>query len=249
MNFEDNFGSLEMPDPTKVPEVDEGVSDRELAYISECVDPSRLDELVARIDEVTGGQPPKAIDHDPRIAEVIEPVKDLINPIYLEAPSDAEKIELIGKELENIEGMKFEEWIELTPEERLNSIQQAEIAIAAVEHRPPYTIIVKDMPEGSYGYCSASEGIICLNSLYLESNEFNDYAENLDTIIHEGRHAYQNYNCFVRDVDNENPVDVWTINEIFYIPPEWDFEGYWNQPIEVDARAFAEAVKSPILNA
>lgn len=51
----------------------------ELDYIKECVCPPRPEELVDRIDDIQGGQPPKALDADPRIAELIEPV----NPSFI----------------------------------------------------------------------------------------------------------------------------------------------------------------------
>jgi len=41
-------------------------------------------------------EPPKAIDSDQAIAELLEPVKDKIYPLYLETPSDNVQVEAIS---------------------------------------------------------------------------------------------------------------------------------------------------------
>ena len=64
----------------------------ELEFIKECINPPQPEELVMRIDDIQGGKPPKAIDSDPKIAEVIEPVRDQIPSKYLEAPNDMEQV-------------------------------------------------------------------------------------------------------------------------------------------------------------
>ena len=60
---------------TKVNEVSE-LSNKELDYLKECIAPPRPDSLALRIDELQNSTPPKALDSNPQIAEIIEPIKD-----------------------------------------------------------------------------------------------------------------------------------------------------------------------------
>ena len=64
------------------------LSSQELDYLKECVAPPRPESLALRIDEIQNSVPPKAIDSNPQIAELIEPVRDKIPSKYLEAPTD-----------------------------------------------------------------------------------------------------------------------------------------------------------------
>ena len=64
-------------------------------------------------------------------------------------------------------------------------------------------------------------------------------------MIHEGRHAYQNYNLEQREVNSDSySTFEWRQNmEDGYKSPEiYGFRAYWTQPVEVDARAFAQDV-------
>lgn len=67
----------------------------------------------------------------------------------------------------------------------------------------------------------------------------------LDTIVHEGRHAVQHY--YIEHPDqrpasiSQEQVNAWKDNNEHYISPEDDFEKYRDQPMEKDAREFAES--------
>ena len=108
------------------------------------------------------------------------------------------------------------------------------------------------------GYQSASERKIVLNSNIVGSNSRKDHWEVLDTIIHEGRHAYQHYNVDVKTI-HESASTVATWRENFYSKEygyyrsgqqhvyiirngkleNADFRLYYYQPVEIDARNFA----------
>ena len=69
-----------------------------------------------------------------------------------------------------------------------------------------------------------------------------DTQQVMETIMHESRHAYQD---FAVNHPEQVSVDVETIKEwkenfLHYIRPEFDFEAYVNQPVEADANDFAE---------
>lgn len=224
----------------------ESISPEQSEYLNECVEAQNPDALVERIDELSNYVPPKAIDKDSQVADLIEPVKDTIDSKYLEAPADVEQISQIGDYLSDIDELKFENWKELTPSEREDVLQMVEYKIAEIEHRNPCQLNFQEMPYGSLGYFDPISKEITLNSRYVNSDEYVGYQETLDTLIHEGRHAYQDYNMNEREVHSrEGEVNMWKWNEQevgYQVCDLVGWEIYAMQPVEADARAFAEDV-------
>lgn len=222
------------------------LSDLQSEYLNEAVETGDQDFIVARADEINDAQPPKAIDSNPEMAEIIEPVKDSIDSKYLEAPSDIEQIEGISDYLSSTDELKFENWKNLSLEERHRVLQAAEFKIAEIEHRDFCGIDLEKMPQGNFGSYSLATNRITLNEYYVMDNNPESFKECLDTLIHEGRHAYQDYNLNEREVhpDNED-VAAWYKNlkvDGYENGLFTGFEAYYNQPIEKDAREFAEGV-------
>ena len=103
------------------------LSDSELEYVQECVVPPNPEALVQRIDELQDKYvPPRAIDKNPQIAEIIEPIRDSIPSEYLEAPSDLEQVEKISNLMIDCEGLCFEGWKCLPLEERIGLLNDLE---------------------------------------------------------------------------------------------------------------------------
>ena len=235
----------------------EKLSDVELEYIGECISPPRPEELVERIDDLLGYEPPKAIDSIPEIATMIEPIRDQIPPTYLEAPNDVAQIEGISDVLAETTELRPEKWKQLSLEEKVDVLNELEVKIAAIEHRPPCPIYTKDMGAiekrgdmllGSMGvHVSGLLGeSITINSRLLESDDPVFFKEALDTLIHEGRHSYQTYNMIDRETHtSQGDLTNWhrNLDEFGYQSPQQSgFKAYWMQPIEADARKFAEDV-------
>ena len=154
--------------------------------------------------------------------------------------------------MESIDGLCFDEWKDSTFEQKVNSLQELEKSIPEIAHRPPCQINVENLGEGNYGYFDPNTKDITVNSMYIDSNGFNDYKETLDTIVHEGRHAYQDYNMTEREVHPRvSEVDNWRLNndsQLGYLDAQhWGFELYQYQPMEADARAFAGDVLNQYL--
>ena len=228
------------------------LSSTESNYIEEVLPYKDSDLLAARIDEMGASMPPKAIDSNKEVADLIEPMKDDINPLYLEAPADSVQISESVEAMESIDGLCFDEWKDSTFEQKVNSLQELEKSIAEIAHRPPCQINVENLGEGNYGYFDPNTKDITVNSMYIDSNGFNDYKETLDTIVHEGRHAYQDYNMTEREVHPRvSEVDNWRLNndsQLGYLDAQhWGFELYQYQPMEADARAFAGDVLNKYL--
>ena len=221
-------------------------------YINECVEGGNISVLIDRIDELSLYQPPKGVDSDRSVAELIEPVKEQMDSKYLEAPNDSEQISQICDFLSETPELQYENWETLTPSERLNVLQKVEYEIAEIEHREPCPIIVEVLPDNEYGFYSPENKTITVNERYLCDTGFNGYKETLDTLIHEGRHAYQDYNLTQREVHpRSGEVNNWKWNEygVGYLSADlYGYEIYSVQVVEADAKAFAADVLKNYLN-
>jgi hypothetical protein len=99
------------------------------------------------------------------------------------------------------------------------------------------------MGTSTYGYSTESD-IIAINAHMVDDGDLGELGKVIDTMTHEMRHQFQ-------DEVTENPslfdippqvVQQWRENDVNYISGDDDFEGYYKQPLEVDARSFAERV-------
>lgn len=95
-----------------------------------------------------------------------------------------------------------------------------------------------DLDDGCSGYYSESGNYIGINL-----NCWDDYKDIVDTIAHEIRHAYQRFRA---DKLENGQDEIYKFNFDHYIAAECDAEGkyvnfkeYYEQYIEVEARAFA----------
>ncbi len=168
------------------------------------------------------------------------------------APGDLEQIESICDYLEGKEGLRFENWQQLSPEERLNVLTETENDLALIEHRVPCTLQVVDLGEGCHGCYDSSDKSITISLSDISGSSFDSYKETLDTLIHEARHAYQDYNLTVAEVHPRKGEIAnwdWNENKLGYQSPQLcGFEAYAMQPVEADARAFAADVIDRYLN-
>ena len=73
-------------------------------YVQEVLPLQDKNILIDRIDELSDSIPPKAIDSNKEISDLIAPYKEGIDPIYLEAPQDAVQIEQISEKMTQMEG-------------------------------------------------------------------------------------------------------------------------------------------------
>ena len=232
----------------------EGLSDLQCDYLNEAIETQDPEMIVNRIDELYDYHPPKAIDSNPEIGDRLGDLKEAIENKYLEAPNNIEQVTQISERMTEIEGTRFEDWKCLTPTERLETLQKVENVAAEIEHRPICEVKGESLGEGHFGYYNPNDNTITINTDYL-NDSYTGYKESLDTIIHEGRHAYQHYNVDQRQVHpsegdcanwRENLHDnIWGLfpeNYGYQIAEEVGFQRYWMQPVETDARAFATDV-------
>lgn len=178
--------------------------------------------------------------------------------VSAEVEKFAPSMEVQAAEIRNvfmdIPELQFENWQNLDLDERVDVLQQLENEVAEIAHRPPLEIRAEPLPDGIMGQCG-SDRIIISNNV-LASDSYAMYRENLDTVFHEGRHAYQKWNLLTQSLTgetverNEVLVESWRDNffEMGYEDGNWEsykdigFLYYLNQPVEIDARAFANEV-------
>lgn len=103
------------------------------------------------------------------------------------------------------------------------------------------------------GYYIDSSKEIFINYKYLNEGELKDV---LQTILHEMHHAFVHYTVENIDYESELVQDnyyykqarEWKENTENYISSNINFDEYQNQPIEADARAYAEERANIIWN-
>lgn len=182
---------------------------------------------------------------------------------YSECLYDAEVKEQIATFIESYEDIRFENWSRMSLEQKQEVLQTAENWIANIEHRPPMNVQLEKMSKpGVMGYQDELCGKIALNSDIVGHGSMESHRKILETLVHEGRHAYQHYNVD-RCMIHESAAQVQSWRENFYDPKyEYyqcqgqkiyipttagyetmdDYRLYYYQPVEIDARDFSSDV-------
>lgn len=172
--------------------------------------------------------------------------------VNIEAPNDLEQIDSISDILCSCSELKFENWRDLDISAKVEVLNQLESQIAEIECRPACPISSVPMPFNQFGGYSPSTKSIELNESYLilSGKDPDMLAETIDTIVHEGRHAYQDYNVNVNETHSRHSeVESWAET---MEGGKWGYWGdcsdllgqrlYEQQSIEIDARNFASDV-------
>ena len=168
----------------------------------------------------------------------------------LEAPQDHIQIEQISETISNCEEIKYENWISLELSEKESVLNSLEQRIAEIECRPACPIRLLPLEERQWGGYNPVTKDITINSNYAELSDYHTYKEVVDTLVHEGRHAYQDYNVNICEIHpRHSEVASWAETM------EGGKWGYWGdcstllgqrlydqQSIEIDARNFARDV-------
>ncbi len=265
--MEYNLEDIEKQPESLESEAFAGLTDTQTEYLRELSVPTEewqsmckeernecLGRIVGRFSEMNL---PENIDKGEYIGKIFG--FDIQEAYYqMEAPHDHIQIEQISDTIAEYDALKYENWTNLELSERVDVLNQLEQDIAAIEHRTPCPIR-PDFTKGplSSGWCggySPSTKGITLNADFFTSNDPNVYRELIDTVIHEGRHAYQDYNLNVCEVHpRHSEVVSWsdTMGD-----GKWEYWGdcssilgqrlYEQQSIEIDARNFAADVISNV---
>lgn len=96
----------------------------------------------------------------------------------------------------------------------------------------------------TYGFAAVSEKKVYINANCLESEDPLLLEHIVSTVVHELRHLIQ-YQVARMEKTYGVSYDrrhAWRANMVNYIKAEYDMEGYFNQPIEFDARNFTNRI-------
>ena len=136
--------------------------------------------------------------------------------------------------LHDTEGLSSRSWEGLSPKERLETMQTLENKLAEIQGRPPVSVTAEEL-EGENGHYDPETHTIALSLEALSRPS--KRLEVIDTIAHEGRHAYQHYAVEHPGFhDNPEEVEAWRENMENYEDGTKDgLLAYRLQPIEADA--------------
>jgi hypothetical protein len=129
----------------------------------------------------------------------------------------------------------YRNWRTSTLEEKTNALQLLENAYAKKQGRRPCVVEVVKLPPNICGQFNGKT--IVLNQLELENPNKNVAC--VDTIIHEGRHAFQQ-ECVdgKAHIDNAAELQKWRENHSLYFSHQEGYK-YYFQSIERDAYSYA----------
>lgn len=135
---------------------------------------------------------------------------------------------------------KQSKWEQLTVQEQKRAIEQLadyNAEVLGVDEKPRIVYYRKEDPSDFGGYSSQQ------NAIYINEYNLKNAVETADTISHEYRHKYQHERA--EKLENERDL---AFKEGFenYIRAENDYQGYKEQLVESDARAYAQAIKDKI---
>lgn len=139
-------------------------------------------------------------------------------------------------------------WDELNVSEKervIRSIALIEKEELGISNDVEITVSTEKMSDYTCGYYINSSKEISINYKYLNEGNIEDV---LQTIIHEMHHAFVHYTVESIDYESELVQDnyyfiqarEWKENTENYISSSTNYDEYRNQPIEKDARAYAE---------
>lgn len=146
--------------------------------------------------------------------------------------------------LQSIEGLQPSNWEGLKPAERLGALRTLESRLAEIQGRPPLPVVAEEMD---------SAGFFDGEALHVNIEHINDPSyrlEVIDTVAHEGRHAYQHYAVTHPGFHpNTQEVVYWAANQQAYFHPKeiagrFGAEYYMYQPVELDAWRYGEMTQN-----
>jgi len=137
------------------------------------------------------------------------------------------------------------EWNKLSIQNKASIMQSIENEVARRHGRPACNVSLYIEAPDMQGRISCGAYIPENNSIEINAYHLGEKSSDrcLDTILHEGRHAYQQ-NAVNGNIDHHPSSELksWQKNMKpgNYISPEQNIKGYYRQPIEADAREYAD---------
>lgn len=152
----------------------------------------------------------------------------------------ANKSDISSETRENLGAFEQNNWDTLSQVEKEQAVEKLRDSIAEdlqLGNRPDIAYYNNEDP-GDYGGYAASN-----NTIYINRFNMDAAAETADTIAHESRHCWQHERADNPETEQDYQFKV---NFEDYVRPEDDFYEYQNQPVEADARGYAQEIKDSI---
>lgn len=146
-----------------------------------------------------------------------------------------------AKQHDYMDDFQTKKWNRLSENERLDRLQSLENTMAEEQNRVPRKVTPCEC-EGCGFYDRDTPDKLFINQNYVNSKTPSDQYDAMNTIIHEGRHAYQDDCVKDRIKHNEPPetVSTWDKNNNVYNSFDDDSLKYRFQPVESDAYDYAD---------
>lgn len=157
--------------------------------------------------------------------------------------SDPELQSLVERLSRNTVLMTPERWSKLSEERKLELLRKVHKDIARIYGFAPCEIEIRTMQDKLRGAFSDRKNRIMINRKLVSQDHPRQV---ISTLSHETRHAYQyaamKQHFWMLPADRRRAVKLWEKNWDNYQEANEGYEDYYKQPIEADARAFADAV-------
>jgi hypothetical protein len=147
-----------------------------------------------------------------------------------------------AESLAELEELTPTTWSSLTLKDKLKALQVVEDRMASLQGRPGLRVVTAFL--NGYGECDINNQRVVLNHLHLLRDRPVD--EIVNTVIHEGRHAYQYFAVTHAGVLSDTPVVAsWAENLApgnYLNAEQFGQELYESQPVELDAWDYADRI-------
>lgn len=131
-------------------------------------------------------------------------------------------------------------WNQMSIEEKKRALQELENDYAKKQGRPENPAILEFKNLDYAGVYYADNNTMQISNKMLVSGNSSKRYEVIDTVIHEGRHAYQAYSIHHPGTHPDQEEEAkWRDNELYYITPNPDVYKYVFQARERDAYGYA----------
>ncbi len=161
----------------------------------------------------------------------------------MQGVSDSDAVQERGavQALREMDDIQPETWQGLEHTERMTALQNVETEMSAIQERTTADVSGFKGEQHEYGGYDPDTNQIYVNEYHVDNGSVR---ENVDTIVHEGRHAYQHH-AVENPGYHDNPAEVQAWEDNFDNYRDADTYGqeiYQNQPIEADAWTYADEI-------
>lgn len=162
--------------------------------------------------------------------------------VDFKSPKDQQALDALSQ----IKEIQPDNWENLSEGEKRVALQKVETQMAEIQGRPSAELKVAKCKPGELGRYDGQTNQIVIAE---DSFKKDGVKELVNTTVHEGRHAFQQYAIQHPEAhDNSAEIEAWRENlkPGNYIRPEVNFPGYLRQPVEADAWAHGDRVANTL---